>query len=58
MNGSNFIFGEIIVYDGGNDTYILSYTDQSGYLNGKVDGKELTYTVNSGVLSTIFTGYR
>ena len=58
FNGSSFIFAEIAVFNAGNDTYTLSYSDQSGFIDGKVEGNTLTYTVSSGVLSTVFTGTR
>lgn len=58
IDDSSFIFGEIAVQNTGNDTYSLSYTDQSGYLNGRVEGDELTYSVYSGVLNSMFTGTR
>jgi hypothetical protein len=58
FNGSSFIFAEIGVFNGVNNTYILSYSDQSGTLDGKVEGNALTYNVSSGVLVTVFTGSR
>lgn len=58
FNGSSFSFAEIAVFNGGNNTYILSYSDQSGSIDGKVEGNVLTYNVSSGVLSTVFTGSR
>lgn len=35
ISGSSFTFGKIAVMNGGNNSYILSYTDQSGSQNGK-----------------------
>jgi hypothetical protein len=58
FNGSSFTFAEIAVNNAGNNTYLLSYSDPSGYLDGKVDGNTLTYTVSSGVLSSVFNGTR
>lgn len=56
--GSSFTFVEIAVLNAGNNTYNLSYTDPSGYLEGKVEANALTYNINSGVLSALFTGTR
>ena len=58
INGSSFTFGEIAVMNGGNNAYNLSYTDQSGYLDGKVEGNTLNFTINKGVLNDFFTGTR
>jgi hypothetical protein len=59
IGGSSFTFGgEIAVMNGGNNTYNLSYSDQGGYLNGKVEGNALTFSVNQGVLNDVFTGSR
>ena len=55
---SSFTFGEIAVMNAANNTYILSFSDQSGYLDGKVDGNKLTYSISSGVLNDMFTGTR
>lgn len=58
INGSSFDFGEIAVMKGENNSYILAYSEQSGYIDGKVEGDALTYSINSGVLNDIFTGTR
>ncbi len=58
IGGSSFTFGEIAVMNAANNTYILSYSDQSGNLDGKVDGNTLTYSISSGVLNSVFTGTR
>ncbi len=58
ISGSSFVFGEIDVMNGAGNTYILNYTDQSGYIDGKVEGNVLTYSVNKGVLNSVFTGTR
>ena len=58
INGSSYIFGEIEVMNAGNNTYTLSYSDQNGSIDGRVEGNELTYSINSGVQNSVFTGTR
>jgi hypothetical protein len=58
IDGSSFVFADADVTNAGNNTYNLTYTEQSGYLNGKVEGNTLTYSINAGVLNDIFTGSR
>jgi|WetSurMetagenome_2_1015567.scaffolds.fasta_scaffold29413_1 hypothetical protein len=56
--GANFLFGEIAVINAGNDKYLLSFSDQSGSIDGVVEGNTLTYSISNGVLNTLFTGTR
>lgn len=42
----------------GNNTYTLSYSDQNGSIDGRVEENELTYSINSGVQNSVFTGTR
>ena len=58
IGGSSFSFGEIAVMNGGDNTYNLSFIDQSGYLEGKAKGNALTISINKGVLNDVFTGTR
>lgn len=58
INGSNYLFGNIVVQKSGTDTYSLSYSDPTGYLNGSVTGKSLTYSIYSGLLNSMFSGSR
>ena len=58
INGSSFSFGEIAVIKTGDNTYNLSLSDQSGYLDGTVTGNTLTYSITSGVRNSTFTGAR
>jgi hypothetical protein len=53
-----FTFGNLSVYAGGNSTYILSYSDPGGTISGTVKGDSLTYSVNNGILNTLFSGIR
>jgi len=58
MSESSFTIGEIDVKNAGNNTYTLYYADSSGDFSGKVEGNELTYCINVGLLNDLFTGYR
>jgi hypothetical protein len=58
LGESSFVFLDISVINIGNTTYKLSYSEQSGYIDGKVEGNVLTYTLNSGVLDYNFIGTR
>jgi hypothetical protein len=58
LEASEAVFVDIAVTNGGSNTYNLSFSIENDFINGVVDGRELTYEIHSGVTSILFTGYR